>query len=157
MDIMVSSNFERLLFDLYGRDGGAIRGLMEAFKSGEMTLSADAMAKLTAQFDSYRLDDQGVLDVIASVFDKTGYLLDPHTAIGVEAARKTRKDSAVPMVCLATAHPAKFPDAIEKAGDLGTPALPHHMRDLFEREESYHVLDNDMSAVQAFMREKLEG
>ena len=154
MDIMVSSNFERLLFDAYQRDGGAIAQLMDDFKSGSMTLSDSAMERVRAHFDSYRLDDEQMTRVIADVFDTTEYLLDPHTAIGVEAARKVRRDTSVPVVCLATAHPAKFAEAIQKAG-LQDPALPHHMADLFEREERFQVLDNDMPKVHAFMQENI--
>lgn len=150
MDIMVSSNFERLLFDAYGQNGAEIQQLMDAFKSGSMTLRTDVLAKIQHNFDSYRLDDKRMIAIIADVYDKTEYLLDPHTAIGVDAARQTRRDQSIPMVCLATAHPAKFPDAIEKAG-LQNPVLPHHMADLFAREESYQVIDNDISAVHDFM------
>ena len=154
MDIMVSSNFECLLFDAYGKNGDAIRQLMEDFKSGSMTLRADTFVKIKDSFDSYRLDDEVMLKVIADVFEETEYLLDPHTAIGVEAARQTRKDHATPMVCLATAHPANFAEAIQKAG-LQDPALPHHMSDLFEREERYQVLQNDMASVQQFMQKNI--
>lgn len=154
MDIMVSSNFERLLFDAYGNNGDEIRQLMEDFKSGSMTLRADVMAKIQHHFASYRLDDDKMIQVIADVYDKTEYLLDPHTAIGVEAARQARNDQSTPMVCLATAHPAKFGEAIQKAG-LSDPALPHHMADLFDREEHYKVLANDISAVQQFMQENI--
>ncbi len=150
MDIMVSSNFERMLFDLYDRDGQAINQLMEDFKSGTMTLNDDVMARMRALFSSYRLGDDEVLDVIADTFDKTEYLLDPHTAIGVQAARKTRRNYNVPMICLATAHPAKFPEAIQKAG-CQDPALPHHMQDLFERKERYEVLNNDIAQVHGFI------
>ncbi len=151
MDIMVSSNFERMLFELYDRNGGAIKQLMDDFKSGVMTLEQGPLAKAQALFSSYKLDDQEMLDVISDVFNKTEYLLDPHTAIGVQAARKTRRSQDVPMVCLATAHPAKFPEAIQKAGQSEEPALPNHMSDLFDREEQYDVLDNDIQAVQAFI------
>ncbi|MFT6791779.1 MAG: threonine synthase [Cellvibrionaceae bacterium] len=154
MDIMVSSNFERLLFDVYGCDGNIIRQLMEDFKGGTMTLRADALATIKANFDSDRLDDEAMLRTIADVFDKTEYLLDPHTAIGIKAARETRKDTSTPMVCLATAHPAKFSEVIQKAG-LGEPALPHHMADLFDREERCSVLDNDITRVQQFIRENI--
>ena len=154
MDIMVSSNFERLLFDAYQRDGGAIQQLMEDFKSGGMTLSESAMAVIQDNFDSFRLDDDEMIAVIASTFDETEYLLDPHTAIGLAAGRAKRKNSDVPMVCLATAHPAKFGDAIQKAG-LSDPELPHHMQDLFEREERYEVIANDMVAVQSFMNSQI--
>ena len=88
--------------------------------------------------------------LIKDTFEATEYLLDPHTAIGVEAARKTRRSNDVPMVCLATAHPAKFPEAIQKAG-CQDPSLPHHMQDLFDREERYQVLDNDITKVHSFM------
>ncbi|MDN3639778.1 threonine synthase [Simiduia curdlanivorans] len=151
MDIMVSSNFERLLFDLYDRDGAAITELMTQFKSGTMTLSAEAMVKARSLFSSYRLGDEEMLTVIQTVFERTGYLLDPHTAIGVQAARSNRSNQSTPVVCLATAHPAKFPEAVMKAGQGQEPALPHHMQDLFEREERYEVLANDIHAVQKFV------
>ncbi len=152
MDIMVSSNFERMLFDLYGRDGAAIAQLMEDFKQGNMPLSADALSRARALFSSYKLDDQEMLDVIAEVFAKTEYLLDPHTAIGVQAGRKTRRDPSIPMVCLATAHPAKFPEAIEKSGVGVEPKLPIYMQDLFEREERCAVLEQDIGVVQGYMQ-----
>lgn len=148
MDIMVSSNFERMLFDLYGRDGSAIKQLMEDFKSGTMTLKDEALASARELFTSYRLGDQETIDVIRDVFENTGYLLDPHTAIGVQAARKTRRRQDIPMVCLSTAHPAKFPEAVRKAGQSEDPALPHHMTDLFDREERFEILEKDLSAVQ---------
>ena len=151
MDIMVSSNFERMLFELYDRDGDKIRTLMEAFKSGQMVLDESALAKARGLFSSYRLDDERMVDVIKSVFEDSSYLLDPHTAIGVEAARQTRRSDDTPMVCLATAHPAKFPEAVKKAGQSENPALPHHMADLFEREEKYEVLDHDADRVRSFI------
>jgi len=155
MDIMVSSNFERLLFDMYGRKGDAIKQLMEEFKSGSMSLDEEALKSVRELFSSYRLSDDEMIGVISDVFDKTEYLLDPHTAIGVQAARKTRRRTDIPMVCLATAHPAKFPEAVKKAGQVDDPALPHHMRDLFEREEKFDVLANDMSAVHKHMQKNI--
>ncbi len=151
MDIMVSSNFERLLFDLYGRDGTQIKALMESFKSGPMTLSESALSKARELFSSYRIDDDRMIDVIREVFESTEYLLDPHTAIGVEAARQVRRRQDIPMVCLATAHPAKFPEAVRKAGQSEDPELPHYMADLFEREERYTVLAQDLTKVQEFI------
>jgi threonine synthase len=139
MDIMVSSNFERLLFDAHGRD---------------VSLDDQAWSFVKENFDSYKVDDEKTCDVIADVFDKTQYLLDPHTAIGLEAARHCWKDKSVPMITLATAHPVKFPEAVEKAV-CETPVLPEHMADLFEREESYTVLDNNLSDVQAFVTQKI--
>jgi len=155
MDIMVSSNFERMLFDLYQRDGDAIRQLMEDFKSGAMHLSDTALERARALFSSHRVDDARMVEVIREVFEKTEYLLDPHTAIGVEAARATRRNQSTPMVCLATAHPAKFPEAVKEAGQSDDPALPHHMNDLFKREERYEVLPNNLSDVHKFITRTL--
>jgi threonine synthase len=156
MDIMVSSNFERMLFDLYERDGAAIAELMAGFKqTGELQLAEQPLTKARELFSSYRLDDEAMVKVIADVWENTEYLLDPHTAIGVEAARKTRRRQDIPMICLATAHPAKFPEAVRKAGYPQDPALPHHMADLFEREERYSVQPNELSEVHQFMTDNI--
>lgn len=155
MDIMVSSNFERMLFDLYDRDGKAIRQLMEDFRSGALSLSDAALARARELFSSYRVDDATTIEVIRRMYDRCEYLLDPHTAIGVEAARQTRRRQDVPMICLATAHPAKFPEAVRQAGQVEDPKLPHHMADLFEREERYQILPNDPARVQEFMVAKV--
>ncbi len=155
MDIMVSSNFERMLFDVYGHDGEAIRQLMEDFKTGEMKLSDEAFSKVKELFSSYRLDDEETIQVIKDVFESAEYLLDPHTAIGVQAARKKRRNTSTPVVCLATAHPAKFPEAVKKAGQTDDPVLPHHMRDLFDREEKYEVIDNQIGDVQTFIKNNI--
>lgn len=156
MDIMVSSNFERMLFDLFGRDGAKLKSLMETFKdTGSLLLDDVSLAKARALFSSYCVDDDETLQVIREVFERTEYLLDPHTAIGVQAARKTRRDQRTPLICLATAHPAKFPEAVKKAGQQADPVLPHHMRDLFEKDERYEVLPNDISAVQTYMSKNI--
>lgn len=155
MDIMMSSNFERMLFELHDRDGDKIRQLMDDFKSGEMKLGASALSKARDLFSSYRLDDDTMIAVIRDVFESTEYLLDPHTAIGVEAARKTRKSQSTPMICLATAHPAKFPEAVKKAGQAEDPALPHHMADLFSREEKYEVLEHSAEVVRTFIADNI--
>ena len=154
MDIMVSSNFERLLFDAHGRDGAAIDDLMARFNQGDVSLNDQAWSFVKENFDSYKVDDKRTCDVIADVHAKTQYLLDPHTAIGLEAARQCWKDKSVPMITLATAHPVKFPEAVEKAG-CESPSLPEHMKDLFEREESYSVLDNELAQVQSFVAERI--
>ena len=155
MDIMVSSNFERLLFDVYNNDGESIKSLLETFKNGSMKLSDEAFARVQSIFSSYKLDDEETIAVISDVFENTEYLLDPHTAIGLQAARKTRTRESTPMICLATAHPAKFPEAVQKAGQSEDPALPLHMRDLFEREEKYEVLADDISIVQSFIGQNI--
>lgn len=157
MDIMVSSNFERLLFDLYDRQGHEIKRLMAEFESGEMLLSPAALDRARELFTSHRVDDQTTLELIANVYDQCGYLLDPHTAIGLGAARAARQGKSAPMVCLATAHPAKFPEAVLAAskrpdsGNLAEPHLPGHMHDLFEREERFAVLDHNIEDVHRFI------
>jgi len=155
MDIMISSNFERLLFDLYDRDGDAIAGLMKDAKAGHMNLSDTALVEARKLFSSYRCDDEGMLKIISDVNRDCDYLLDPHTAIGLEAARQCRRNLETPMVTLATAHPAKFPDAVKKAGYPHDPELPPHMADLFEREERFTVLANDKEAVHQFMADHI--
>jgi len=151
MDIMISSNFERLLFDLYDRDGAAIAELMKDAKAGHMHLSDSALTEARKLFSSYRCDNDDMLGMIRSVLKESDYLMDPHTAIGLDAARHCRANNETPMVTLATAHPAKFPDAVREAGYPTDPELPTHMADLFEKEEHYRVLDNDQDAVQAFI------
>lgn len=150
MDIVVSSNFERLLFDVYGRDGSALANLMEKMNSETVEFDKTGMAKVRELFDSAAVSDEVTCETIKLVYDETGYLLDPHTAIGVKAARECRRENGVPMITLGTAHPVKFADAIEKAG-LETPHLPHHLLDLFEREERYEVMENELSDLQSFV------
>jgi threonine synthase len=151
MDITVSSNFERLLFDLYDRDGPAVAELLQRFDTEDIVLSDAAIARARSLFDSQCVSDEETCQVIAEVFGSSEYLLDPHTAIGVRAARDLHRNPATPIITLATAHPAKFPDAIARAGVDFVPALPHHMIDLFDRPERFEVLPNDLAQVQAFM------
>ncbi len=155
MDIMVSSNFERMLFDIYGRDGAAINDLMQRFRNESVSLDPARWESVRELFDSFCVNDDDTVATIAEVHAETGYLLDPHTAIGVRAARACRRDTNVPMVTLPTAHPVKFPDAIIKA-ELQTPALPEAMADLFERDERYQVLANDLQQVQGYMAATLK-
>ncbi|MCM2131643.1 threonine synthase [Larsenimonas rhizosphaerae] len=152
MDIVVSSNFERLLFDAYDRDGDQVRALLEQFQQEPAVLAEAPLARLRAQFASASLSDDGIIEVIKDAFARTGELLDPHTATGFYAAEKARADQTTPMITLATAHPAKFEDAIVKAGFDGA-ALPPSMADLLEREEQYAVLPAELSAVQAYVAE----
>ncbi|WP_312289091.1 threonine synthase [Stutzerimonas nitrititolerans] len=154
MDIMVSSNFERLLFDLHGRNGAAVAELMNAFKaSGKLTVEEERWTEARKLFDSLAVDDEQTCKTIAEVFAATGEVLDPHTAIGVHAARECRRSLATPMVILGTAHPVKFPEAVEKAGVGKALELPAHLADLFERPERCSVLANDLKAVQNFVSE----
>lgn len=151
MDIMVSSNFERALFDCYERDGAAMADLMARLNSEAVSVPDNVFATARDVFDSFAVDDDMTVATIKEVYSNGGYLLDPHTAIGVKAARACNRNSAIPMVTLGTAHPAKFPDAVMKSGYAEAPALPVHMADLFEREERYTVLANDLSTVQQFI------
>jgi threonine synthase len=152
MDIMVSSNFERLLFDLHGRNGGAIAELMANFKQGGgFSVEQDRWTEARKLFDSLAVSDEQTCETIAEVFAATGEVLDPHTAIGVKAARECRRSLDTPMVVLGTAHPVKFPDAVEKAGVGKALELPAHLSDLFSREERCTVLANDLKAVQGFV------
>jgi len=149
MDIMVSSNFERLLFDLHGRNGEAVAELMEGFKqSGKLSIAEYRWQEARRLFDSLAVDDATTCQTIAKVQQSCGELLDPHSATGVHAARICRRSVEVPMVILGTAHPAKFPEAIHKAGISAAPALPPHLNDLMQREERYQVLPDSLKAVQ---------
>ena len=155
MDISVSSNFERLMFDLYDRDGDCIRNLMEAFNSESIALNDNAMASARALFSSASVDDVSTCEIIAKTFNDIGYLLDPHSATGVGAGRVCNRNPEQPMVVLATAHPAKFPDAIEQS-NIGVEAkMPAHLSDLLEREERFTVLPCDKVAVNTFMFDQL--
>ncbi|MFU1518078.1 threonine synthase [Vreelandella alkaliphila] len=150
MDIVVSSNFERLLFDAYDRDGAAVAALLERFQQEPTALSDAPLAKLREKFASHSVDDATILEVIREAHHRTGEILDPHTATGYRAAERARVDTTTPVITLATAHPAKFAEAVVKAGFQGVP-LPTHMDDLLEREERYTVLPAELSAVQQFV------
>ena len=152
MDIQVSSNFERALFDAYGRDGRAVAALMGELSAGGFAISQGALQMLRATFASGRCSEDQTRATIAQVHATTGEVLCPHSAVGVHVA--TAHLGATPMITLATAHPAKFPDAVQAA--MGTrPALPPRMADLFDRNERVTRLPNDLSALQRFVRERI--
>src|SRR5260370_8992912 len=154
MDIQISSNFERLLFDLYDRNGEALAEAMAEFRrSGTLKVGANALADVRALFDAGRLDDQGTLAAIADCHRRFGETIDPHTAVGYAVAQQHRRDPAVPMVVLATAHPAKFPDAVAKATGQ-RPRLPDHLTDLIQRAERVDGLPNDIVALKALIEER---
>jgi len=149
MDIGVSSNFERLLFELLGRDGLAVAETMLRFRAeGRYDVDADLMGLLSEHWSGARIDDVATTAVIRDLYQSTGLLIDPHTAVGLGAAAACRRDPAVPMVVLSTAHPAKFPDAVEAATGV-RPALPPRLADLFERPERYDTVANDYDTVRA--------
>lgn len=151
MDISISSNFERLLFDLYDGDAAQINQMMTDFAQGDIGLSDTALSRAQKLFTSARVSDEETCDEIRMMWERTGQLLDPHTAIGTRAARLCTREGEGPMVTLATAHPAKFPAAVARAETGQEPVLPGHLADLFEREERFDTLDNDLATVQAYM------
>ncbi|NRA31206.1 MAG: threonine synthase, partial [Parvularculaceae bacterium] len=154
MDIEVASNFERAIFEVAGRDADLTRGLMEDLKStGKFTLPPVVLSALQDEFLSYRAKEQEITDIIARIATETGELVDPHTAIGLKAAEDARADGLQgPIVTLATAHPAKFPDAVQAASGR-MPDLPVGGDDLFSRNEKFSVVSNDIDAVKASMRQ----
>jgi threonine synthase len=149
MDIVVSSNFERLLFDLHDRDGAAMNQLMQDFQTHSVQLAPAVVEKARALFSAHAVDDATTCATIRRVFENTGELVDPHTATGIEALCVAPTEMT--QVVLATAHPAKFAEAVQNAGFDEVP-LPSDMADLMTREERYTVLDNEMSDVQQFVR-----
>ena len=157
MDIQVSSNFERLLFDFFGRDGERLAALMERFRrDGSVGVGAGRWGRICRLFASHRLDDDETKATMRRLFEATGEMLDPHTAIGVSAAEARGRDGTSPTVAVATAHPAKFPDAVEAAIGI-RPALPARLADLHDREEHYHVVPNDLDSVRDFIAGCLNG
>ena len=149
MDIVVSSNFERLLFDLHDRDGAAMNQLMQDFQTHSVQLAPAVVEKARALFSAHAVDDATTCATIRRVFENTGELVDPHTATGIEALCVAPTEMT--QVVLATAHPAKFAEAVQNAGFDEVP-LPSDMADLMTREERYTVLDNEISDVQQFVR-----
>jgi threonine synthase len=153
MDIQISSNFERLLFESLNRDGAAVKRLMDGLKqSGTYTVAESAHRDMLKLFAGTRLDDAGTKRVIGEIYKTTGHLIDPHTAVGVHAARTAKLDPAIPRLTLSTAHPAKFPAAVEAATGIHPP-LPPSLSDLFERTERFTTLANDLDQVKTFVRE----
>jgi threonine synthase len=153
MDIQVSSNFERALFDAYGRDGRAIAALMDEMKSGGFNISQGALQMLQGTFASGRCSEPETSATITTTLRATGELLCPHSAVGVKVANEHL--GTTPMITLATAHPAKFPDAVEAATGL-RPGLPPRMADLFDRPERVTRVANDLGAIQSLIRERLK-
>jgi threonine synthase len=150
MDIQVSSNFERLLFEASGRDPGAIRGLMSGLtQSGAFSLRPEMLSEIRKDFDSGRADEEAVASTIRATLAAAGELLDPHTAVGVAVARDNVVEET-PMISLATAHPAKFPDAVAKFSGH-RPELPQRLAYLLSAKEKFSILPNDAEAVKTFI------
>jgi len=154
MDIQISSNFERALFDAYDRDGAAVAQLMDALKTDKgFSLSQGIIDRLRQNFSSGAVSEQETLDCIRETMQNTGEILCPHSAIGVHVAGQQRNKD-VAMITLATAHPAKFPDAVENAS--GTrPALPERMSDLFQRDERLSQVSNNLDEITSLIKDRI--
>src|SRR6056297_3034391 len=152
MDIQVSSNFERALFDAYNRDGAAVAQLMEELKTGGFSVSQGALQALREAFDSGRCDEEETRAAIRATHERAGELLCPHSAVGVKVAEDMRQPGT-PMITLATAHPAKFPAAVEEASGMHPP-LPPAMSDLYERSERVTRVANDLGAIEDLIKDR---
>lgn len=152
MDIQVSSNFERALWLAYGRDGAAVSLQMDELKTGGFTISQGALQALREAFTSGRVSEAETTAMIATIHQETGEVICPHTAVGVRIARENLRPG-VPMITLATAHPAKFPDAVEAAIGI-RPELPPHMADLFVRDERITQVENDVERLKSLILER---
>jgi threonine synthase len=151
MDIQVSSNFERLLFEAAGRDAAAVRAQMASLaQSGRFTLSSPALARIRALFNADRADEEETAATIRTALRETSRLVDPHTAVGLAVAEKETRDPAMPMIVLGTAHPAKFPEAVEAACGV-RPGLPDWLSDLPERPEQATPMPVDQGALEKFI------
>jgi threonine synthase len=151
MDIQISSNFERLLFEAYGRDGKAVRALMASLaQSRGFSISSQALSEIRALFSANRADEGEVSACIRTALRETGRFVDPHTAVGIAVAEKETRDPSIPIVVLSTAHAAKFPDAVEAACGV-RPALPDWLGDLDKRPERVAAMAADQGAVERFI------
>ncbi|MBV9247015.1 MAG: threonine synthase [Methylobacteriaceae bacterium] len=155
MDIQVSSNFERLIFEAYGRDPAAVRRLMASLaQSGAFQIDASPLATIRTDFDAIAVDEERTMTEMAHTYAVSGYIADPHTAVGISAARQVMsREPATPVIVLGTAHPAKFPEAVETATGQ-RPTLPGHLADLMHRHEAFAVLPTDQGAVERFIRQR---
>jgi threonine synthase len=157
MDIQASSNFERLLFDYYGRDGALLGPVMERLrKRGRAAFGKTRWRRMGRLFAGASLDDEATRTAIRDIHQRTGALLDPHSAIAVAAGMARHGDKSSTLVSVATAHPAKFPQAVEDATGV-RPALPARLADLHQRPEHFETLPNDLAAVRDFVTGRLAG
>jgi threonine synthase len=148
MDIQVASNFERILFDVYGRDAKAVRAMMANLaQSRRMAIAARPLSALRAVFSADRADEEEAAAAIRTALRETGHFIDPHTAVGVAVAEKESRDISIPMIVLGTAHAAKFPDAVETACGI-RPILPDWLSDLHERQERVTALPAEQAAIE---------
>lgn len=153
MDIQVSSNFERLLFEVSGRFPARVRAMMSDLEeAGRFTVEAEALGRMRTTFAGHAIDEEACSATLRSLFDQTGYVADPHTAVGVAAAEREGKPFPGAMITLATAHPAKFPEAVERSTGQ-VPRLPPAIKARLDADERYDVLPNDYGRVAAYVRD----
>jgi len=155
MDIQISSNFERLLFDMMGRDGAKVESTLKTFRSeGSFRVDQGMLDAVREKFSAARFDDKQTTETIRALYRENGMLIDPHTAVGLAAAYARGDKDGTPMVVLSTAHPAKFPDAVEAATGV-RPPLPERMADLYEREERAELIDNSLEIIEQLVNDTL--
>jgi threonine synthase len=155
MDIQISSNFERFLFDLVGQNGAEVARLMNEFaETGTFTVTADQFQSARAEFQAFRCDDAGTVQTIRDIYAECDYILDPHTAVGVSAVKQSVKQAGAlsrgHVVTLACAHPAKFSDTVRAAIGID-PALPAFLNDLYDRKEKFQIIENDYNKIKDFL------
>lgn len=151
MDIQISSNFERFLYDLLGQDTARLKDCMAKFKQdGAFKVDGDVFDNAKRQFVASRCSDEDTVAVIRSVYEECGEIIDPHTAVGIHGLRQTGLIHNGPCVSLACAHPAKFPDVVEQAIGI-RPSLPDQLSDLMDRPEKYKTMAKDFEALKAHL------
>jgi threonine synthase len=156
MDIQISSNFERLIFDYYNQNGGAVAEALEKFRSNKTVIFGnDCWQEMRKLFEGHSFNDAEINAAIAKLYKRTGELLDPHSIIGVLGGQRGHVDPTNILIALATAHPAKFPATVEEASGI-KPHLPAHLTDLFERKENFDVLSNSIDKVREYIIDTVE-
>jgi len=154
MDIQISSNLERYLFEIFNRSGIKTAENLKSFRvNGELVISEADLSKIRETFEAYKLDDNGTLQNIKKVYNNTGRIIDPHSSVGFYSAVEASKKSSVPIVTLATAHPSKFPQAVETAINIKA-KLPGNMADSLKQKEKYDILPNDFDSVKSYISDK---
>lgn len=154
MDIQIASNFERLLFDIYKNDGNKIAQMMHDFRNNGLSVDSEKLEAIRETFASCKVDDETIVNMISDLSKETDIVIDPHTATGVFSARKCNADSKTPMITLATAHTAKFPDALDKA-KVNHPPMPKEFAKLMHGQEKVTILPNDIDEVKSFISNNL--
>ena len=152
MDIQIASNFERLIYDLSGSDSKETLNIMEKIKKNNFEMDKKTLDKIKINFLSERLNEKETLENIKEIYNKNNYIIDPHTAIGVGAAKKLNFESCV---VLATAHPSKFPSAIKDSINKDQD-LPDELSYIFNKKEKYYVTENNIDEIKKYIKKKID-